>query len=107
MGLDPLALFFRIRASLPLLDDGGKGDTDSMNPYLTYYLAREREEELRRRAEVYRLLAEVCASRPRGRRVLSALARRSARLLQSVLPSRSRPVPAPEASVRPCGVAAS
>lgn len=83
----------------------------ALNPYIASRMAREREEDIRRRAEVYRLLAEVCPSQPRWRRALPALSRRSTRLLRSVLPSRARRAAAAErlsegAAVR-CGVAAS
>ena len=94
MGFDRLALLFRMRAILPLSDSGGKGDTGGMNPYIAYHLAREREEEFRRRAEFHRLRYEVCPSRPRRRRIASALARR----IDPLLRSRTRMV---ESTLRP------
>jgi hypothetical protein len=82
MGCDQLADLFRITAILPLFSIGRKGDTDGMHPYFASRLAIEREEEFRRRAETYRLLAEVCGTEPRGRTLLEAYLRRAARRLR-------------------------
>jgi hypothetical protein len=101
MGSGRLALLLRITAILPLFEGDRKGDTGGMHQHFASDLARDREEEFRRRAETYRLLAEVRRSDPSSRKFLSAWLRWAASVPRSArrMWPRRRPIgrPIPQA----------